>query len=171
MPMYATDYGLVESQMGQLAGEASLNRLRILDARGEAEAASPLVKEVEGSSITQDLRWSEMKYMMSDAGSEAPYLSILGYDTMEAVYGSAVFSESLQHIDAMRRGGHVVIAIASTRSSSLSALRQQAKFHIRFEDMAGSVMAAGMKPHTPYHYLKFDGADDRLPVPRMVPMI
>ena len=90
---------------------------------------------------------------------------------MEAVYGNGVFRDSLQHIDAMRRGGHVVIAFASTCSSSLPSLRQQAKIHIRFEDMSGCVMAAGMKPHTAYHYLQFDDTTDQLPVPRLVPMI
>jgi hypothetical protein len=71
----------------------------------------------------------------------------------------------------MRRGGHVVIAIASTMSQSLAPLREQAKIHIRFENMSGCVMAAGMKPHTPYYYLEFASQEEKLPSPRLVPMI
>lgn len=171
LPMYATDYGLVERQMRMLTGMENLPALRILDTQGDSAGQYDMVKTVEGEEVSQDLRWSEMRYMMEGAGASSPYLSILGYDAMEAIYGSGVFRDSLEHIDAMRRGGHVVIAIASSRSASLDALRQQAKLHIRFEDMAGCVMAAGMKPNTPYLYLDFNGPEDRLPVPKLVPMI
>ncbi len=89
---------------------------------------------------------------------------------MEGVYGPNVFKDTLQHIDAMRRGGHVVIAIASTMSQSLHQLREQAKIHIKFENMSGRVMACGQKPHTPYYYLEFKGEQD-LPAPVLMPMI
>lgn len=171
LPTYATDYGLVERQVRMLTGMERLPALRILDVQGELAGQYESVKTMEGTDVAQDLRWSEMRYMMEAAGASDPYLSILGYDAMEAIYGSGVFRSSLEHIDAMRRGGHVVIAIASSRSASLDALRQQAKLHIRFEDMDGCAMAAGMKPNTPYLYLDFDRPDDRLPVPSLVPMI
>ena len=171
LPMYATDYGLVERQMRMLTGKENIPALRILDVQGELAGQYEMVKTVEGEDIAQDLRWSEMRYMMEGANASTPYLSILGYDAMEAIYGSGVFRSSLEHIDAMRRGGHVVVAIASSRSASLDALRQQAKLHIRFEDMAGCVMAAGMKPYTPYLYLDFEGPEGQLPVPKLVPMI
>jgi KaiC/GvpD/RAD55 family RecA-like ATPase len=171
LPMYATDYGLVERQMRMLTGMEKLPALRILDTQGDIAGQYESVKTVEGADIAQDLRWSEMKYMMDNANASEPYLSMLGYDAMEAIYGSGVFRSSLEHIDAMRRGGHVVIAIASSRSASLEALRQQAKMHIRFEDMGGCVMAAGMKPNTPYMYLNFEQPENRLPVPVLIPMI
>jgi Holliday junction resolvase len=112
---------------------------------------------------------SSLKYMLGDSAS--PYLSILGYDVMEGVYGSGVYKQTVAHIDAMRRAGHVVIAIASTMSQSLAPLREQAKMHLRFENMSGCVMAVGMKPHTPYYYLDFSEPEERLPTPKMVPMI
>jgi len=171
LPMYATDYRRVDEQVRMLSGDDGGRALRILDTQGETEEVPAIVKTMEGADAGQDLRWSEMRYLMEQAGAGAPYLSILGYDAMEAVYGGGVFRDSLAHIDAMRRGGNVVIAIASARSASLAPLRQQAKIHIRLEDMSGCVMAAGMKPHTPYHYLDFTGPADRLPVPRLVPMI
>ncbi len=171
LPMYATDYRRIDEQVRMLTGAENPRGLRILDTQGDAEDLPGSVKTVEGTDAGQDLRWSEVRYMMEGAGATAPYLSILGYDAMEAVYGSGVFRDSLQHIDAMRRNGHVVIAIASARSCSLAPLRQQAKIHIRFENMSGCVMAAGMKPHTPYHYLDFTGPAEHLPVPRLVPMI
>jgi KaiC/GvpD/RAD55 family RecA-like ATPase len=170
LPMYATDYSVVDEQMRMLVGHNNLAKsFRILDPEGNQEINYPFITAIEGEDAGQDLRMSSMKYMLGD--SSAPYLSILGFDAMEAVYGPNVFKQTLQHIDAMRRGGHVVIAVASTTSQSLAPLREQAKMHIRFENMAGCVMSAGMKPHTPYYYLDFAGQEDKLPTPRLVPMI
>jgi KaiC/GvpD/RAD55 family RecA-like ATPase len=170
LPMYATDYSIIDEQMRMLVGTSALNKsLRILDTEAGQEQTYPFITAIEGEDAGQDLRISALKYMLGD--SSTPYLSILGFDAMEGVYGSNVFKQSLAHIDAMRRAGHVVIAIASTMSQSLAPLREQAKIHIRFENMSGCVMAAGMKPHTPYYYLDFAGQEDKLPSPRMVPMI
>jgi KaiC/GvpD/RAD55 family RecA-like ATPase len=170
LPMYATDYSIIDEQMRMLVGTGTLNKsFRILDTEAGQEQTYPFITAIEGEDAGQDLRISSLKYMLGDSSS--PYLSILGFDAMEGVYGSNVFKQTLAHIDAMRRAGHVVIAIASTMSQSLAPLREQAKIHIRFENMAGCVMAAGMKPHTPYYYLDFAGQEDKLPSPRMVPMI
>jgi hypothetical protein len=170
LPMYATDYSIIDEQMRMLVGTNAISKsFRILDTEAGQEQSYPFITAIEGEDAGQDLRMSSLKYMLGD--SSAPYLSILGYDAMEGVYGPNVFKQTLAHIDAMRRGGHVVIAIASTMSQSLAPLREQAKIHIRFENMSGCVMAAGMKPHTPYYYLEFAGQEDKLPSPRLVPMI
>lgn len=170
LPMYATDYSIIDEQMRMLVGTTALSKsFRILDTEAGQEQTYPFITAIEGEDAAQDLRISSLKYMLGD--SSTPYLSILGFDAMEGVYGSNVFKQTLAHIDAMRRAGHVVIAIASTMSQSLAPLREQAKIHIRFDNMSGCVMATGMKPHTPYYYLDFAGQEDKLPSPRMVPMI
>lgn len=169
LPMYATDYSLVNFQMGQLVGEKLGTNFRILDPEKEQVVSYPFVTAIEGEDANQDLRMSNLNYLLQ--GSSAPYLSILGYDSMEGLYGQDVFKRTLQHIDGMRRGGHVVIAIASSTSQSLASLREQAKIHLKFENMGGCVMMAGMKPHTPYYYLDYSGQEGRLPSAKLVPMI
>jgi KaiC/GvpD/RAD55 family RecA-like ATPase len=170
LPTYATDYSLIDEQLRMLVGPAPLNKgIRILDMEAGQEQPYSFITAIEGEDAAQDLRMSSLKFMLGDSAS--PYLSILGYDAMEGVYTGNVFKQTLGHIDAMRRAGHVVIAITSTMSQSLPSLREQAKIHIRFENMAGCIMAAGMKPHTPYYYLDFVGKADALPAPRLVPMI
>lgn len=169
LPMYATDYSVINSQMGQLVGDRLGPTFRILDPEKEQEVSYPFVTAVEGEDADQDLRMSNLNYLLQ--GSSAPYLSILGYDAMEGSYGTDVFKRTLQHIDGMRRGGHVVIAIASSASRSLASLREQAKIHLKFENMGGCAMMAGMKPHTPYYYLDYAGQEGRLPSAKPVPMI
>ncbi len=169
LPMYATDYSLVNSQMGHLVGGSLGTNFRILDPEKEQEVSYPFITAIEGEDAGQDLRMSSINYMLAE--SQAPRLSILGYDVMEGLYGQDVFKRTLQHIDGMRRAGHVVIAIASSTSSSLASLREQAKIHLRFENMGGCVMMVGMKPHTPYYYLDFEGQEGKLPSAKLVPMI
>jgi hypothetical protein len=147
--------------------QASKN-FRILDASKEGEVKFPFVREIEGSDVAQDLRWDSLKYMLSE--SSTPYLSMLGFDSIEAIYGEEVFKNSLPHIDAMRRSGSVVVAIASTLTKSLGPLREQSKMHVKFENISGRVMACGHKPYSPYFYLDFP-EDDKLPIPRFIPMV
>lgn len=170
LPTYATDHSVIEEQMRMLVGAGPLAKsFRILDTETGQEQSYPFLTAIEGENAGQDLRMSQIKYMLGD--SSTPYLSVLGYDAMEGVYGSGVFRQTLAHIDAMRRAGHVVVAIASAMSQSLPMLREQAKIHLRFQNMAGCVMLAGMKPHSPYYYLDFSGSADKLPAPRLIPMI
>ncbi|MBI0583854.1 MAG: hypothetical protein ISF22_06455 [Methanomassiliicoccus sp.] len=170
LPTYATDYSIVDEQMRMLVGPEPLSKsFRILETDAGQEQSFPFITAIEGEDASQDLRMSQLKFMLGDSAS--PYLSILGYDAMEGVYSGNVFKQTLAHIDAMRRAGHVVVAMASTMSQSLPSLREQARIHIRFENMAGCTMAAGMKPHSPYYYLDFAGAADALPSPRLIPMI
>ena len=170
LPMYATDYTLIDDQMRMLVDPDALSKhFRILDPDAGQDQNPSFVTAIEGESAAQDFRMSSIKYMLGD--SKGPYLSILGFDALEGIYGPSVIKEAMAHVDAMRRGGHLVIAIASSTSQSLSSLREQAKIHIKFENMAGCVMAGGMKPHTPYYYLDFAEMEDKLPSPRLVPMI
>ena len=169
LPMYATDYKIIGDQIGQLVGPKVLSSsFRMLETEAK-DINYPFVSTIEGSDAQQDLSLSSLRYMLGD--SKEPFLSILGYDAMEPVYGPGVFKDTLPHIDSMRRGGNIVIAIASSMSQSLPSLREQAKMHIKFENMAGCIMACGQKPRTPYYYLDTENAEGRLPAPRLMPMI
>ncbi len=169
LPSYATNYELIDAQLKMLVGkDPAYKSFRILDASKEGEVKFPFVREIEGSDVTQDLRSDSLKYMLSEAST--PYLSMLGFDSMEATYGQEVFKNTLPHIDAMRRSGNVVVAVASTLTKSLGPLREQSKMHIKFENISGRVMACGQKPFSPYFYLEFP-EDDKLPGPRFIPMV
>ena len=96
--------------MKMLVNEEALTKsFRILDTEASQEQHLPFISAIEGRTPPRTCM-SSMKYMLGE--SSGPYLSILGFDAMEGVYGSGVFKQSLAHIDAMRRNGHVVMAIA-----------------------------------------------------------
>ncbi len=169
LPSYATDYNLIDSQLKMLTGsDAAQKNLRILDASKSQDNNPPFVMTIEGSNAAQDLRWASLRYMLE--GSTTPYISILGYDSLEAIYGPGVFKDTLTHIDSMRRNGNVVLAIASNISQSLSQLREQSKVHVKIENINGRVMAVGQKPYTPYYYMDF-AEDGKLPLARLFPLV
>lgn len=124
--------------------DISMETLHVLDA-SEAEGSHTFVKKMEGTDLTNDLRWDSLKYLLK--GSKEPYLSVLGLDALESVYGK-VIPKLMQHVDLMRRGGHLVVVEATSGSAGLEALCHQARLHFRLENINGSVMFRGIKPTT-----------------------
>ncbi|MCE5260459.1 MAG: hypothetical protein LLG21_00570 [Euryarchaeota archaeon] len=157
-PQRTLDYGALAERLQGVPMET----LHVLDP-GEADPR-PFVKKVEGEDLASDLRWDSLRYMLKGAG--APYVSLLGLDMLEAVYGGNVVPKLLQHVDQMRRGGHIVVVEATQGSAGLEALSHQARLHFRLEDLNGSVMVRGIKPSTLYHCLDINEG-----VPLLRPML
>jgi len=127
--------------------------LHVLDV-SEAEGSQHFVKKMEGADLANDLRWDSLKYLLKD--SNEPYLSLLGLDALESVYGK-VIPKLMQHVDLMRRGGHMVVLEATDGSAGLEALSHQARLHIRLENLNGSLLLRGIKPTTICHCLDLTG--------------
>ncbi len=157
-PQHTLDYG----KLAERLLEAPMETLHVLDP-GDGDPR-PFVRKVEGEDLASDLRWDSLRYMLK--GANAPYVSLLGLDMLEAVYGGNVVPKLLQHVDQMRRGGHIVMMEATEGSAGLAALSHQARLHLRLEDLNGSVMVRGTKPSTSYHCLDISGG-----VPLLRPML
>ena len=168
-PLYSLDYEEIQKKMqGRLEKPSMIEGLNILDTSNQSTNSYPFLRAIEGTDASHDLRWDSLKYMLSR--TEAPYLSILGFDSMEATYGGDVLPQTFHHIDAMRRGGHVVIAEATPISKSLPHLANQATMHIKLESVNGTVLLCGQKPYTPYYHLELE-VTDGLECPKLVPMV
>lgn len=166
-PLHSMSYSLFAQQIGQLVNPDFIGKcLKILHHDSYAEGSHPFITAVEGSDASHDLKWNSLKYLLS--GSTSPYLSLLGYDALESVYGQDVLSSTASHLDTMRRLGNVIVAEATSSSSSLKTLSNQSTVHIRVESLSGTIMICGEKPHTKYHYMEFK--KDRLR-PNLVPMV
>jgi len=166
-PINSMNYDLFNDQINQLVNPDCVSKcLRVLHHDTYTNAGHQFVNAVEGSDASHDLKWNSLKYLLS--GSTTPYLSLLGYDALESVYGRKVMTSTAGHLDAMRRLGNVIVTEATSASNSLEVLANQATVHIKIESLAGTVMVCGEKPHTKYHYLEFK--DDRRR-PRLIPML
>lgn len=168
-PLYSLDYAEIEKQMkAKLEKPAMQEGLNILDTSNQSTNGYPFLRPIEGTDASHDLRWDSLKYMLSR--SAAPYLSILGFDSMEATYGGDVLPQTFHHIDAMRRGGHVVVAEATPISKSLPHLANQATIHLKLESVNGTVLLCGQKPYTPYYHLEIETKEGK-ECPKLVPMV
>lgn len=163
-PQRTLDYRALPSLLQEIDTEITVNNLNLLDPSGMTEGNQPFVKKLEGGDLADDLRWNSLSYMLK--GSRQPYLSLLGLDAVESVYGEQVVPQLLQHVDAMRRGGHVTVLEATEVSPNVKQLAHQARLHLRLENINGSVALRGVRPTSVFHCLEvLDG------VPRWVPML
>ena len=163
-PQRTLDHREIPSIIAQAGGPSALNGLHILDASDIVDETNSFVKKVEGENLANDLRWDSLKFLMK--GAKEPRASIIGLDALESVYGTNVVPKLLQHIDAMRRGGHFVLIEGTDGSENIESLSHQARLHIRLENVNGSVVLHGIKPSTVYHCLEVEDG-----VTRWVPML
>ncbi|HSV42218.1 MAG TPA: hypothetical protein VLH13_02270, partial [Methanomassiliicoccales archaeon] len=168
-PNNSLDYGAVEKQIRQMVGlQRPADNLCILDPGNQGGVEVPFARTVEGADASHDLRWDQLRFLLSSAKS--PYISILGFDAIEDVYGRDALPKVMPFVDAMRRGGHVILAEATTVSASLPYLSHQAKMHLKFESINGTVLICGQKPFTPYYHVECQTVDGvRSPV--LIPML
>ena len=159
-PQHTLNYAELPNQMAELG--ADTDSLHVLDALDGGDF--PYVVNIEGEDLANDLRWDSLRYLLKD--DSTPYLSLLGLDALGSVYGPSIAPKLTQHIDTMRRGGHMVIVEATEGSEGLESLGHQARLHLRMENLNGSILLRGEKPNTVCHCLDMEEC-----VPRWTPML
>jgi hypothetical protein len=169
-PLFAVNYDILDKQMRKMTGkDAVIGCLKVLDHEAPTDKSYDFLNVIEGSDASQDLRMNSLRFMLSKAAVE-PYVSILGFDSLEALYGEDVLPEVNVHLEGMKRSGNVVFAEATTSSKSLKRLAHQAQIHLKIESLAGTVMICGQKPHSPYYYLDFEQAKEKI-APSLIAMV
>jgi len=168
-PEFAVNYETLDRHMRKMVSKEALSGcVRVLD-NSPMEKSFEFVSVIEGSDAAQDLRLNSLRFMLARSAVE-PYLSILGFDSLEALYGPDVLPDTFMHLEAMKRSGNVVLAEATTSSGSLKQLSHQARIHLKLESLAGTVMLCAQKPLTPYYYLDFEASVEGL-APKLVAMV
>jgi hypothetical protein len=123
---------------------------------------------MEGSSVETDLKWSTVQYHLESA--EQPFLSLVAFDTLEAVYGGDVVSELTGHLTAVRKAKDLFVGVTTPHSDSAEAVANLASVHLRMENVDGAILLYGEKPFTAFHTLVFDTSQG-VPRARLVPVV
>ncbi len=108
---------------------------------------------MEGSSVDTDLKWSNVEYHLPK--SQHPFLSLISFDTLEAVYGPGVLEQLSGHIAAVRRQRDILVATSTPLATSTPRIASLASKHVRVENLDGSIVLYGEKPFTGLHDLSF----------------
>ena len=111
---------------------------------------------MEGSNVDTDLKWSNVEYHLPK--SQHPFLSLLSFDTLESVYGSGVLEQLSGHIAAVSRRRDVFIGLTTPLTESSENLASMASQHVRMENLDGSIVLYGEKPHTELYNISFSYA-------------
>jgi KaiC/GvpD/RAD55 family RecA-like ATPase len=166
-PQNSMDYALLNRRLDMLVGEEAVKNLRVLESDNVYESTYPFLMTVEGEDASQDLKWNTLEFAVRN--SQTPRLSILGFDTLEGIYGGDVLSSVIPYMDSLRRAGHIVLVEATSVCRSLPALSHRSQTHFKLESVTGANMMCGRKPFTPYHFINFIEGESG-PEPDFVPM-
>jgi KaiC/GvpD/RAD55 family RecA-like ATPase len=110
--------------------------------------------QMEGSSVETDLKWSTVEYNLS--GAKHPFLSLMAFDTLEAVYGENVASEMTGHISAIRKSKDIFVGLTSPTCKSAETVANLSSVHLRMENVDGCILLFGEKPYTGLYNLSID---------------
>ena len=109
---------------------------------------------VEGSRVADDLKWKSLAYSLEGAAS--PFLSIMGLDSLESIYGGDVMEGLVDHLAAIKRNGGTFVGLTSPTSRSTERLSDLATVHLKAERIGGTVVLYGIKPFTECHALMIE---------------
>ncbi|MCK4455107.1 MAG: hypothetical protein KAU99_02025 [Thermoplasmata archaeon] len=135
--------------------EAFENCVRVFEPSATTSVeGSGIALPMEGSDVDNELKWSNIEYHLSKA--ERPILSLMGFDTLEAVFGHKVIEDLAGHMSSVRKAKDIFLGIVTSTTSSTAPLANLAHTHLKIENIDGSVVLFGEKPYTELHALSFD---------------
>lgn len=112
------------------------------------------VLPVEGSNVIDDLKWKNLAFSLE--GASNPFLSLIGMDNLESIYGGNVMEGLVEHLAAIRKNGGVFIGMTTPTSQSSARLADMATVHIKAERIGGTVVFYGSKPFTECYALRLE---------------
>ena len=101
---------------------------------------------IEGSHAGSDLKWQNITYALQ--GADSPILSLLGFDSLESIYGASVMEQLLDHLAAIRRNQGVFVGIVSPSTASKQRLADLSTVDLRIERIGGTIVIYGEEPFT-----------------------
>jgi hypothetical protein len=104
------------------------------------------VMGVEGARVSDDLKWKNITYALD--GTSPPFLSLMGFDSLESIYGGEVMEGLIDHLAAVKRNGGAFVGLTSPTSRSTARLADLASVHLMVERIGGTVVLYGSKPFT-----------------------
>jgi KaiC/GvpD/RAD55 family RecA-like ATPase len=112
------------------------------------------VMAVEGSDASADLNWKTVEYSLQ--GAETPILSLVGFDTMESIYGSGLMDQIMGHLASVKANMGIFVGITSPSARSTERLADLANLHIKIDRIGGTIIIYGEEPFTECNAITYD---------------
>lgn len=129
-------------------------RVRVFESTGlGATESAKGALHMEGQHPDSDLKWSNVEYHLPKTSK--PALSLMSFDTLEAVYGVKVLEQMSGHIASVRRARDIFVGLSNPLLQSNERLGSMATVQIRVANLSGSIVLYGEKPFTEIFALDF----------------
>lgn len=138
----------------RLPGEQIDQLVRIPEKADQMTSSGGCVVPIEGSNAFSDFKWQNIEYSLGS--SQRPFLSLMGFDTMQSMYGSDVSDQLMDFLSMVRRNNSIFVALAPTSSASTDRLADLATTHIKIDRIGGTVLLYGEEPFTECYALNFE---------------
>ena len=157
-------------RMSELIGDERFVRyIRIPEVASQLEGANdPYIIPVEGNDVEADLRWKSIAFSLK--GTSTPLLSIIGFDTLESIYGPSVMDRFTDHLASVKRNRGILIGFISHSSRSRDKLVDLATHRIRLDRIGGTTIVYCIEPFTECNALVVEQEGDS-PGIALVPIV
>ena len=151
----------VRQRMSAMVAKESFDRyIRVPEIAGEVQDASlPWVMRIEGTNPQLDFSWKNIAYSLKD--SSIPMLSLMGFDTLESIYGSKVMDQLTDHFAAVKRNRGVFVGLVSPSTKSTDRLADLATCQLKVDRIGGAVVVYGEEPFTECNVLSIGDDGER----------
>lgn len=147
VPLRKVSADAVRGQMTSMVTKEQFEKcVRVPEVAAQVESSAPYIMPVEGSDAAIDLKWKIISYSLS--GTESPMLSLLGFDSLESIYGEKVMDHLPEHLGIMKRTKGVCVCITSPSSKSTDKLSDLANVHLKVDRIGGTIVIYGDEPFT-----------------------
>ena len=156
-----------EEVIGFLAPEVFDTNVRIFEPHAASESPKPYTITLEGEDVKVDMKWQDVQYALK--GTKSPMLTIIGFDTLESIYGPGVLDGMMDYLTSLLNNEGVFVATVTPSVKSTNRLADLAHTHIRIDKTSGVTVLCGEEPFTPpYVITNPDVGDFR---PKLVPIL
>ena len=164
-----TSGGARDRMSGLIGDERFARQIRIPEVASQIEGANdPYIMPVEGNDVEADLRWKSVSFSLK--GTSAPFLSIIGFDTLESIYGPNVIDSFAEHITSVKRNKAVLVGFITESSRCRDKLVDLATHRIRLDRIGGTTVVYCIEPFTECNALVVDREGD-FPEITLVPIV
>lgn len=156
VPMRKASSEAVRARITQAVPEDDFDRFVRIPEKADqmTNAGAPYVLPIEGANAFSDFKWQNIEYSLAEA--KKPLLAMMGFDTMQSLYGNDLCDQLMDFLALVRRNNGVFVALTPPSASSNSRLADLATTRLKIDRIGGTVLLYGEEPFTECYALHFE---------------
>jgi KaiC/GvpD/RAD55 family RecA-like ATPase len=161
VPLKKESVDSVRQRMSSMVAKEGFDRyVRVPEIASEVQDSSlSCIMRIEGTNPQLDFSWKNVTYSLREAST--PLLSLMGFDTLESIYGSKIMDQLTEHFAAVKRNHGLFIGLVSPSTKSADRLADLATYQLKVDRIGGAVVVYGEEPFTECNVLSIGDDGER----------